>query len=212
MKTATARKPGRPKSEAIRARRREEILDAAAKLFAQHGYADANTQLLADTLGVGKGTIYRYFATKEALFLAAVDRLMRRLTESVDQSVATVEDPLERVARVVHAYLAFCDEHPEFAELLIQERAQFRDRKKPTYFVYRDARAEHGHAELRAMMEEGRMRSVPVERITDVLGDLLYGTMFTNYFVGRRRPLAQQAEDLLDIALNGILSESERGK
>ena len=192
MKTATARKPGRPKSEAIRARRREEILDAAARLFAQHGYADANTQLLADTLGVGKGTIYRYFATKEALFLAAVDRLMRRLTESVDQSIAAVEDPLEHFSRVVHAYLNFCDEHPEFAELLIQERAQFRDRKKPTYFVYRDARAERGHDELRALMDEGRVRSVPVERITNVLGDLLYGTMFTNYFVGRRRRWASR--------------------
>jgi AcrR family transcriptional regulator len=212
MKTATARKPGRPKSDALRARRREEILAAAAKLFAQHGYADANTQLLADTLGVGKGTIYRYFATKEALFLAAVDRLMRRLTESVDQSTATVEDSLERLACVVHAYLNFCDEHPEFAELLIQERAQFKDRKKPTYFVYHDARAEQGRSELRALMEEGRVRSVPVERITDVLGNLLYGTMFTNYFVGRRRPLAQQAEDLLDIALNGILAEGERAE
>jgi AcrR family transcriptional regulator len=212
MKTATARKPGRPKSEALRARRREEILDAAVKLFAQHGYADANTQHLADTLGVGKGTIYRYFATKEALFLAAVDRLMRRLIESVDRATAAVEDPLERLARVVHAYLNFCDEHPEFAELLIQERAQFKDRKKPTYFVYHDARADEGHDELKALMEEGRVRRVPVERITDVVHGLLYGTMFTNYFIGRRRPLGQQAEDLLDIALNGILTDSERAK
>ncbi len=165
--------------------------------------------LLADTLGVGKGTVYRYFPTKEALFLAAVDRLMRRLTDSVDESVAAVEDPLDRITRVVHAYLGFCDQHREFAELLIQERAQFRDRKKPTYFVYRDARADEGHDELRTMMDQQRVRDVPVERITNVLGDLLYGTMFTNYFVGRRGPLGQQAEDLLDIVLNGILTESE---
>ena len=210
MKTATRRKPGRPKSEAIRQRRREEILDAAAKLFARHGYADANTQLLADTLGVGKGTIYRYFATKEELFLAAVDRLMRRLTEAIDRSFAAIDDPLGRMSKFVHTYLAYFDEHPEFAELLIQERAQFKDRKKPTYFVYRDARAERGRSELQAMIDQGRMRNVPPERIINVLGDLVYGTMFTNYFVGRRRPLGQQAEDLLDIALFGVLTDQER--
>ena len=210
MKTAIQRKPGRPKSEAIRERRREEILDAAAKLFARHGYADANTQLLADTLGVGKGTIYRYFATKETLFLAAVDRLMRRLTEAIDQSIAPIHDPLERMSQVVHTYLAYFDQHPEFAELLIQERAQFKDRKKPTYFVYRDARAERGRSELRALIEQGRVRDVPVERITDVIGDLLYGTMFTNHFVGRRRPLGRQAEDVLDIALYGVLTDEGR--
>ncbi len=210
MKIAAKRKRGRPASEAIRTRRREEILDAAAKLFARHGYADANTQLLADTLGVGKGTIYRYFATKEELFLAAVDRLMRRLTEAIDQGMAAIEDPLERMSQVVHTYLAYFDQHPEFAELLIQERAQFKDRKKPTYFVYRDARAERNRNELRALIEQGRVRNVPAERIMDVIGDLLYGTMFTNHFVGRRRPLGQQAEDVLDIALYGVLTDEER--
>ena len=114
------------------------------------------------------------------------------------------------MSKFVHTYLAYFDEHPEFAELLIQERAQFKDRKKPTYFVYRDARAERGRSELQAMIDQGRMRNVPPERIINVLGDLVYGTMFTNYFVGRRRPLGQQAEDLLDIALFGVLTDQER--
>ena len=50
-----------------------------------------------------------------------------------------------------------------------------------------------------------------VERILDVLADVLYGTMFTNYFSGRSRSPAEQARDILDIAFYGILSESERG-
>ncbi len=210
MTTAAKRKRGRPKSEALRTRRCEEILAAAAKLFAKHGYAEANTQVLADTLGVGKGTIYRYFATKEDLFLAAVDRLMRELTEAVDRSIAVVEDPLERLSGVVYTYLTYFDEHPEFAELLVQERAQFKDRKKPTYFVYRDDRAAEQQQQCTVLIGQGRIRDIPVERIQNVIGDLLYGTMFTNYFVGRRRSLREQAEDILDIALYGLLTESER--
>ena len=52
---------------------------------------------------------------------------------------------------------------------------------------------------------------MPVERITDVIGDLVYGTMFTNYFTGPRKPPEAQAQDILDVVFHGILSESERG-
>ena len=88
MKHTAEKKPSRPKGEDLRALRQEEILDAAARLFAEHGYADTDTQLLADDLGVGKGTLYRYFVNKEALFLAAVDRAMIMLRAQVDTGIA----------------------------------------------------------------------------------------------------------------------------
>src|ERR1700748_2182289 len=110
--------------------RREEILDAATKLFATQGFTDTDTQQLADTLGVGKGTLYRYFPSKRELFLAAADRGMRRLCEYIDESVAAIEDPPARIAQVVRSYLTFFDNHPELCELLIHERAMFKERKK----------------------------------------------------------------------------------
>jgi AcrR family transcriptional regulator len=200
----------RPQSEARRARRREQILDAAARLFAQHGYTGTDTQLLVDHLRVGKGTIYRYFASKQALFLAAVDRVMRRLRERIDSRVVSIEDPLERIARAVHEFLGFFADNPEYVELLMQERAQFKDRKKPTYFEHREANIERWRALYRLLIADGRVRNVPVERITDVMSDLLYGTIFTNYFASRNRPVADQARDVLDVVFNGILTASER--
>ncbi len=57
MKSATARKPRRHVDPELRDRRHEEILLAAVHLFAEHGYAGTDTQLLADRLQVGKGTL-----------------------------------------------------------------------------------------------------------------------------------------------------------
>src|SRR5947199_8789919 len=122
MKNPTAKKPGRPIDQALWDNRTQQILDAAARLFAQHGYADTDTQLLADELGVGKGTLYRYFPSKQDLFLAAADRVMRRLRECIDAAIAGVEDPLDQVAAAIRAYLAFFADNPDFVELLIQER------------------------------------------------------------------------------------------
>jgi AcrR family transcriptional regulator len=210
MRTATKSRPGRPADDALRDRRQDEILEAAAELFAQHGYPEATTEMLADKLAVGKGTIYRYFPTKRDLFLAAVDRMMHRLLDTIEEATAPIKDPLERIWHGISTYLTFFAEHPEFAELIIQERAQFKDRKTPTYFEHREAHRERHRAFFRDLIAAGRMRDLPVDHIDDVLNDLVYGTMFTNYFTGRRRSAAEQAREILDVVFHGILSESER--
>ena len=51
---------------------------------------------------------------------------------------------------------------------------------------------------------------MPVQRILNVVSDLLYGTIFTNYFAGRQQCAADQARDIVDIVFRGILSEREQ--
>jgi AcrR family transcriptional regulator len=190
--------------------RREEILDAATELFAQFGYSDAVTGALAERLGVGKGTLYRHFPSKRELFLAAADRVMRRMRETIDASLEGVEDPLERTERGIRSFLTFFAEHPQFVELLIQERALFKDRSQPTYVEHRQRYAVRWREHYRALIALGRVRDIPVERITNVIGDLLYGTIFTNYFAGPRQSPEAQARDILDVVFGGILSDAER--
>jgi AcrR family transcriptional regulator len=205
----SARTPnGKPVSSDIRSRREEEILAAATRLFAEQGYANADTQALADRLGVGKGTLYRYFASKQELFLAAVDRQVEQFHEVLQEATAHVEDPLQRVARAVEMYLNFFTSHPEFVELSIQERAYFKD----VALERRNKYLQPWKELFRELIAAGRVRDVPVERITDVLCDLLHGTMFSNYFDQRDRSTGEQARDILDIAFHGILSDAERKK
>jgi AcrR family transcriptional regulator len=201
------RRRGRPKVEGLGERRREEILCAAAAVFAAQGFRNTDVQAVADALGLAKGTVYSYFPSKRGLFLAAVDRGMRLLRVAVDAAVAEADDPLDRVARGIKTYLAFFDAHPELVELFIQERAEFRERKRPTYFEHRDANIGRWKRLFRDLIRSGRVRRVPVARITDVISDLLYGTMFTNFFAGRRKSFERQAQDILDVVFLGILCE-----
>ena len=212
MKNRPAKPRGRPRDDEHAARRREEILVAATRLFAQHGYPGMDVQLVADELGVGKGTIYRYFPTKRDLFLAAVDRGMRRLTERIDAVMHECGEPLEQIRAAAHAYLAFFNDNADLVELLIQERAEFRDRKVPTYFIYHDRNVGRWKSVMEALTAAGRIRAMPFEQVSQVLGDLMYGTMFTNYFTRRRIPPERQAEDINDIVFRGILSPQERGR
>ncbi|HEX3726993.1 MAG TPA: TetR/AcrR family transcriptional regulator, partial [Pirellulales bacterium] len=168
------------------------------------------TQLLAETIGVGKGTVYRYFSSKRELFLAAADRVMRMLRERVDQSVESIEDPLCRITTGIRVFLGFFAENPEFVELLIQERAQFKDRKKPTFIEHRAVNVERWRSVYQGLIGEGRVRDIPVDRITDVVGNLLYGTIFTNHFSGQSKSVEVQAQDIIDVVFQGILTDEER--
>src|SRR5262245_42064245 len=199
----------RPPSD-LAERRREEILEAAARLFAERGYSETDTQVLADELGVGKGTLYRYFPSKRELFLAAADRIMRRLRTRIDAIRAGFDDPIDRVRAGIREFFVYCSESPEFVELLMQERAQFKDRKKPTYLEHREANLQYWKELYSDLIDAGRVREIPVERITDVVHAMLYGTLFTSYFAGSTKSAAAQADDVIDILLNGILSPTER--
>ncbi len=206
----TSPKKPRASLEARCEQRREDILENAITLFARDGYAATDLQLLADAVKVGKGTLYRHFGNKQELFLAAVDRVMRNLRQHVEARADGIADPLEQIATAIHAYLEFFHAHPEAVEMLIQERAQFRHRKRPTYFQHREINIERWRALYRGLINEGRIRPLSPERISDVIGDLLYGTMFVSYIAGRNRPPAEVARDIIDIVFNGILTAPER--
>jgi AcrR family transcriptional regulator len=213
MKPAVAaKKPGRPPEPERCARRREAILEGAVMLFARHGYANTDMQVLADTVQIGKGTIYRYFPSKRELFLAGTDQIMRKVRQRIDLTIKRIEDPLERIRKAIGAFLCFFTDHPEYVELLIQERAYFKDRTKPTYYQHMEVNVERWRDLYRSLMVEGRVRNMPVERITDVLSDLVYGTIFNNYFAARSKPPEAQVQDILDIVFRGILTEAEQKK
>lgn len=205
MPTAVRRR-GRPADPELRVRRESEILDAAAHAFAEHGFAGLDVDVLAARLGVGKGTIYRYFPTKEALFLAAIDRRIVEMTHALDERTRGVTAPLARVETALRAYLEHFDAHPELVDLMMIERGVFRDRRQHTYFRHRDANLREWEETFRTLISEGVVRDVPIARILDVVGSAIYGAVFTHHFTGRRRKLAAQADDILDVILRGILA------
>jgi AcrR family transcriptional regulator len=196
----------------VKARRRAEILACAARVFAERGFPGTDMQAVADAAGVAKGTLYLYFTSKEELFLAAADQGMRQMREAVDAEADQVSDPLKRMRVAVRAFLQFFRDHPEQVELMLQERAEFRSRTTPTYFLHRAARAGQWHDRLRGLIANGRLRDISISRIDDALCDMVYGAMLTTHMSGRQVPVDEQADGIIDVAFHGILSEAERKK
>ncbi|WP_432944519.1 TetR/AcrR family transcriptional regulator [Kribbella sp. CA-253562] len=71
-----------PRRQARGQRRMEQLTDAAAVVFAEVGYAKATTNAIARQAGVSPGTLYQFFANKEALAGALADRYRTALQEA----------------------------------------------------------------------------------------------------------------------------------
>lgn len=200
------RKPvGRPRDEELPMRRRQEILDAAALFFARLGYPNSDLKLLAEELGVAKGTLYRYFPSKKDLFLATVDNCMQLLSEEVTAAVENVKSPLERIEHALRAYFRFFDAHPYVVELIVQQRAEFKDRALPAPLAEDSGNIWKQH--LSDLVDCGTMREVPVERLVDTMSTLLYGVIFNKFVSGFSHTLESKTEDVLDIIFNGLMKE-----
>ena len=79
------------------AERRDRILDAAFEIFAEKGFHRATVAEVAKKAHVGKGTVYLYFAGKEALLLAIFDTLIDRLVLALDRALSEEADPRQTV-------------------------------------------------------------------------------------------------------------------
>src|SRR5262245_22048647 len=102
------------KEELVREFRVREILDAACRVVARHGFQGATIDRVAEEAGIAKGTIYLYFHTKEAMLQAAVEQGIEGFTNQIRAEVAEVTTPLEKLSRLVEAAMELSDNQRDF--------------------------------------------------------------------------------------------------
>jgi len=198
-------KRGRPVDPTLPARRRDEILTAATHFFARHGYLNADIELLAQDIGVGKGTIYRYFKNKEHLFRQALTRGLDEMHRLKALDAQEGEDGVALLRRGITAYFTYFDQHPEIIELIVLERAELKGHGKPTYFVHREQYLDPWRKRLLRLMASGEIRRMNVDTIISIIGMMMYGALVTHPYMNSKGALAANAQGVMDVVLNGIL-------
>src|ERR1700736_5093686 len=93
----------RPRADAVR--NRERVLEAA-KIVLSAGGADASVEAVAKRAGVGIGTLYRHFPTREALFEAVYRREVQQLGELAEQ-LKSEAVPVEALRRWLRSNVEF---------------------------------------------------------------------------------------------------------
>ena len=97
--------------------RREDILKAAREVFKQNGYARAHVAEIAQLAGVAKGTVYLYFASKQAMLDALCDSYQEMVADALLQAMQN-PDARTAIKEAVHATLGIASRERDLLELL----------------------------------------------------------------------------------------------
>jgi AcrR family transcriptional regulator len=120
--TSTSSEPERVRPmRADALRNRAALMDAARAVFRRDGLA-AQMDAIAETAGLGVGTLYRHFPTKEALIAVLVQERLERLSASAEVAVRA-DDPWEGLAGLVWALATFEAEDQGMVDILTDSAA-----------------------------------------------------------------------------------------
>lgn len=106
-------------------KRRREILNAATEIFSRFGYYGAKMEDIAKKAGIGKGTIYSYFDSKEALFYEMIKHAIEEYEKGLDKALnieATLEERLHVLCKFHGKYLS---KYIDITQIIMMEREVF---------------------------------------------------------------------------------------
>ncbi|MCI3925098.1 TetR/AcrR family transcriptional regulator [Paenibacillus sp. TRM 82003] len=102
--------------------RKQQIIEAALRLFAGKGFHSTSIQDIVDEIGIAKGSVYIHFKSKEDLLLLSIQHMVNRLVEKL--AIVTGDKrltPRERMLRKLKVQFDFSLEHKEFIAMLLNE-------------------------------------------------------------------------------------------
>jgi AcrR family transcriptional regulator len=176
-------------------RTRQRLLEAAEAVFADHGYHDASVVKITEAAGVGQGTFYLYFASKQEVFGELVRDLNRRVRHAMKEGSSKGKTRLEAELLGFRAYFQFTGEHPALYRIIRQ--AEF---VSPDMLRYHYERLSSGYVTaLREASERGEIAELDPEVAA-------WALMGMGELIGMRWILWEQAADIP----KAVLAELDR--
>ena len=87
-----------------------DVIDAASRLFSEHGYNGTTVRMIADDIGILSGSLYSHISRKEDILLQIARQTGMTFVERAEQAVAGIEDPEAALRAICAAHLKVLDE------------------------------------------------------------------------------------------------------
>ncbi|MGC9965616.1 MAG: TetR/AcrR family transcriptional regulator [Syntrophobacteraceae bacterium] len=149
---------------------KERILEAALEIFSQKGFHPATTDEIAERAGVGKGTLYRYFETKDKLFAELVRLRLEELEIRAGSVMDGHDDVLTMISKYIRVYFEFFDGNQRLFRLIVQEQLELGEHSVEEYFRKVMRAIPHLKRKVYEGTQQGILKDVDFQTV-------FYGTM-----------------------------------
>ncbi len=188
---------------------RDEILDATDRLLARFGYKKMTIDDLAQEVGIGKGTIYLHFSSKEEIALSHIDRIIERMKVRLKEISSADVSPDERLREMLLTRVLFrFDSVQHYTRSLNDLLADLRPRLLARRKQYFEDEAQI-FAEVLQECDKIKIFSVPdalktAETLLLATNSLLPYSLNTKE-LGERSEIEERVGRLADMLLTGLL-------
>ena len=134
--TSSARRLTAVRQPAPAGEKRDLILKAATKVFAQNGYFQSQVADVARVAGVAAGTVYLYFKSKDDLLVSIFERSMNEVLGEGRAAIAGIADPAERLRKLAHLHLERLGRDKDLAvvfQVELRQSVKFMERFSETF-------------------------------------------------------------------------------
>ena len=192
---------------------RDVILDAADRLLARYGYKKMTVEDLAQEVGIGKGTIYLHFPSKEEVVLSHIDRIVERLKVRLLEIARAPQTPAERLRRMLIERVLFrFDSVQHYTESLSDLLAALR----PGLLARRARHFEEEARIIADVLNEGRRSGVfdfrnaqATARTLLLATNALLPYSLSARELGERADVEAEISRIVQLLLHGLLHRSE---
>lgn len=158
--------------------RDSEVLEAAAGVFYRHGYAAASVQLIADELGILKGSLYYYTRSKEELLFRLLKHVHDGLGEILNDATSSSEPPLTRLHDYVYRQVEYATRHLQSISIYYRDSDQLSEVDRETINAQRQKHKRF----LQGLLAEAQATGeVTTEEDPAVLAELIFGSFIWTY-------------------------------
>jgi len=190
----------------LRAKRKEEILTASMKVFARYGYQETEVEKIARLAGLGKGTVYRHFKSKENLFLSTLEWGLSTLRDQILGALSEVDNYLDKVRTALVTYLQFFEKNRDFYRMLVQERVWAE--VKSASQKWKERHLSHIHHLVKILeegIEKGYFKKVDPESAAYALWGITNSLLYKWLTSEKKYPIRKEVSIIQEIFFEGVL-------
>ena len=187
--------------------RRDAIIDTSAGVFAQNGYHATGLTELCAANGLGKGTLYHYIGSKEALLAAIHDRVMDEVMAGADRVAAAGGSPSQKLTMLGDELLDVIHRYPDHVWVFLHEFPALTGERAEQFRLRRREYERRVEAVLRAGIESGEFRDVDA-RLTALAWLGMHNYTYLWLRPGGRLSARDVAKPFADIFITGIARDT----
>src|SRR5215469_9084014 len=181
--------------------KRERIIEAGLKLFANESYQAVTMDRVAEAAGVAKGTLYLYFQSKEDLYLGILTDGMESMARNYQASVDPQSDVKVRLRRAITLSIEFYDQRRDLLRLMMTEEPRMPEARNRLREEWRDRGVRFFNSLIEEGIQSGAFRRVDARLATFAILGSIRSVML---FHGARRPVDQIGDELGEMVVRGL--------